>query len=119
MSELREYYRQILWSEEEDNALVTYYQRHGLDWEGWPEVLPKRTHRMIAIRAAKLGLRKPREPRRGERKRRQGKAQQDEAYVRLATNQGKTPSEIDKEKGWWPGTAKMILTEIWRQDNDE
>lgn len=119
MNETTARYRQVPWGEEEDNALVTYYRRHGLDWEGWPEVLHDRTHRMIAIRAAKLGLRKPREPRAGERKGKADRMRSDEAYVRLAVNQGKTTAEIDSEMHWWPGTAKLILTEIWRRDNDE
>lgn len=111
MSELKEYYRQILWSKEEDDALVTYYHRYGLDWDGWPEVLPRRTHRMIAIRAARLGLRKAGE--RG-RPRKKLKPTAIETYVINALAKGMTVTEIDEARHWDSGTAKEIVMRLWR-----
>lgn len=44
------------WSREEDVALIDEYPVHGLKWNGWDEVLPKRVRGEIEKRAFVLGL---------------------------------------------------------------
>ena len=44
------------WSREEDVALIDEYPVHGLKWDGWDEVLPKRVRGEIEKRAFVLGL---------------------------------------------------------------
>lgn len=45
------------WSADEDEAIRSYYPRHGGAWEWWDVVLPNRTYAAINSRAVALGVR--------------------------------------------------------------
>lgn len=119
-----------LWSEAEDDALREFYPRHGAKWDGWQELLPRRTIRAVQMRAKRLGLAVPREPKRDTpmRKRPVGdqrhykavvtmEPDQHERYVMGCMAAGMTPSEIDKARHWIPGTAKRVLMARWEREN--
>ena len=119
-----------LWSEAEDRAVAVYYPRHGTGWEGWAEVLPNRTKRAIAARAARIGVaivRGPRRPRaykpkaadpRHKSKRIRLEPDPYEGTVIDYMAQGMTPSEIDACMGWHTGTTRLILTNRWERESD-
>lgn len=128
------------WSDEEDNALRVFYPRHGGGWEGWPEVLPDRSRHAIYKRAKRIGLSQgfssfgPYPP---ERRRRTSKKEKpterpnrpaktavprgctrEDALVLEALEQGKTPTQIDAERHWYPGTTVRVMRAIWERQND-
>lgn len=120
-----------LWSEVEDDALREYFPRHGAKWDGWQEVLPKRTIRAVEMRAKRLGLRGPQRPRSEAPKRSKPSGDdwhyktriirepdQHERYVMSCMAAGMTPDEIDKARHWIPGTAKRVLMARWERENE-
>ena len=120
-----------VWSDEEDNALREFYQRHGTTWEGWAEVLPGRTIRAISARAVRLGIaekRGPRQKKKTPKKKRwqdpmhkamvKATADPYEGYVTNCMDMGMTPQEIDRKMNWGLGTARMIMSEKWLRDKE-
>lgn len=118
----------VLWTESEDSAVRAYYPDHDLRWEGWAEVLPGRSARAISARAQRLGVaevrtrpkhkvRKPPMPP-ADRNHREGfeaplTPDPEERFVMKRMGSGATPSEIDRERKWRPGTALAVLTHRW------
>ena len=44
------------WTKDEEAVLVRYFPRRPIDWEGWDEVLPKRSRSSIRSHAYVMGL---------------------------------------------------------------
>lgn len=119
------------WSEAQDEMLMVYYPTHGCNWQGWKEVLPERTRRAIEVRAHRLGITsrakpirtKPRKPPKrtmtgdGRHHISEVPLRPDpyEGRVMRMMGEGMTPPEIDKRLKFWPGTARMIISERWRR----
>lgn len=127
------YDQNLLWSEEEDNAVRVYYPTHGSKWEGWAEVLPNRTYRAISARACRIGVGRKWVYKRGKSKSRKKPVGDDRHYkvdfkptpdpyerrVLGWLGDGMTPTEIDESMHWYHGTTVRILTEMWaREDHD-
>lgn len=114
----------VPWGEEEDNAITTYYPKHGPSWDGWAEVLPYRTNRAIQMRAQRIGVSPPRQraKEKPSRKQREPKLVKvpdpQERYVMRRMKDGLTPSQIDSEKHWIPGTAVRVMSEKWDRENE-
>lgn len=111
------------WGEFEELALREFYPRHGPQWEGWDEVLPRRTRHAIMQRAAKLGLRAPiiRSKRNVEDGGDEGRMppHECERMVRRLMRKGLTPSQIDHQMRWMPKTAANILKYMWARDKEK
>ena len=45
------------WTDEEDAALYENYPAHGISWDGWERLLPRRSRQSISVRAVNLGIR--------------------------------------------------------------
>lgn len=118
----------VMWTEEEDSAVREYYADHDLRWPGWAEVLPGRSARAISARAQRLGVaevrtrpknpvRKPPPPPDARHHHNGSPApltpDPEERFVMKRMGSGATPSEIDRERKWRPGTAMAVLTHRW------
>lgn len=115
-----------LWSDEEDDAIREFYPRHGAKWDGWSEVLPKRTPRAIGARANRLGIKMPvaepkPKPERRRRKERKEIVIPDpyEGYVVRCMHDGVAPSVIDASMRWASGTAVQIMVDMWKRIAEE
>lgn len=117
----------VPWGEDEDNAVMTFYPKHGPMWDGWDEVLPNRTKRAIQVRAQRIGA-APVRTRVGKGTNRKNRQKQleprpfrmpdpNERYILRRMKEGLTPSQIDTEKHWIPGTSIRVLTERWDREN--
>jgi hypothetical protein len=118
------------WSKEEDNAVRTFYPRHGTMWVGWAEVLPGRTPTAVGARARRLGVHVAQEELvrmrrvafdKGRKVGRHYKTSTAKAYDpkdalvdRLMRN-GMTPTQIDGRMHWWPGTTTRMLRDRWER----
>lgn len=105
-----------LWSEAEDRAVRTFYPRHGRKWDGWSEVMPKRTIRAIGMRAVRLGIKAP--PRKKKSKHATD-AYRREMIVAALMDSGMTPTEIDAKMHWRAGTAKQLILERWGKASEQ
>lgn len=45
--------------------------------------------------------------------------EQTEACAVYWLKKGRTPSEIDKERGWRDGTARAAITQRWQRDKQD
>ena len=97
------------WTEAEDRALRSHYPTHGPSWEGWAEILPRRSEKAIRVRATRLGLTRTARAARGGRPRRNPY----DAAVMGGMSAGMTPREIDRARHWAPGTAARVLMGLW------
>lgn len=43
------------WTPEEDAVVLEHYPRRGMKWDGWDELLPRRSRNAIRVRAHSLG----------------------------------------------------------------
>ena len=121
------------WTDAEVEMLKLYYPKHGIAWDGWAEVLPKRTVRAIQRKANSGGLvveerRKPTRPANVKRpdvfdthkyKPQPRSADPAELFVMRKMSEGMTPTQIDRERGWWPGRTIQILTERWAREKEK
>lgn len=120
----------VMWTESEDSAVRAYYADHGPRWDGWAEVLPGRSARAISARAQRLGVAEVRTRVTDESTGRKESPDPlgrhhyanfsapltpdpEERFVMGRMGSGATPSEIDRERKWRPGTAKSVLTHRW------
>ena len=114
------------WGEDELRILRGLYPRHGIHWEGWESVLPGRTIDAIKNKALQLRMEEPHPKANGGRKMRRAGARERErkevvlpdpmeVYVLKRLADGCTLKEIDAEKHWPEGRAKMILNERWKR----
>lgn len=115
------------WTELEDDMLRAYYQKYGPSWIGWQEVLPNRTMRALRERARRIGLAKPSQRTKQESKPKSMRTPKEveetidpyEGFVFRRMRQGFTPQEIDREKRWQYGTARLIMSEMWAREKRE
>lgn len=105
-----------LWSDAEDGAVRTFYPRHGRKWDGWSEVLPKRTIRAIGMRAVRLGIKAP--PRKKKSKYATD-AYRRETITAALMDQGMTPTEIDTKMHWRHGTAVKAMSSRWERQREQ
>lgn len=96
------------WMPEEDHMLRVYFSK-GMNWLGWPEVLPGRSPHAIRDRAKRLLLTNENPD--------DNDAKSDQVYVLL--NHGTAPSEIDWILGLREGAARRIVVERWAKDKEE
>lgn len=98
------------WGYDELAILRASYPEHGPRWVGWEAALPGRTTGAIASMANELGLRM--------RERGAGEPDAPDPKERTVTEmmgQGLAPSDIDRLMHWRKGTAKSVLTAMWRR----
>lgn len=116
------------WDKEEDKILAEHYPDHGRDWDGWERLLPWRTKRAIGTRAFRIGLKykKPERkssplPTKAVKREFEVVDEPDpfEPYVMRCMAKGMTPSEIDRERRWQRGTARLILTNKWAREQED
>lgn len=119
------------WSDVEDDAIRTFYPSHGMMWEGWDEVLPGRTTYSIQNRARRLGVKSLIHHHGRKRNRPKGDSRHYtspsttptrdpyESQVMRYMNDGMTPTEIDRKMGWYPGSARLILSNRWQRKKEE
>jgi hypothetical protein len=113
------------WSSAEDGSVMEFYVEHGPNWPGWAEVLPDRTPRAIQARAQRLGVavdpRRRREHVRAASPDWSAEEERDprEDMVQRRMHEGASPSEIDAEMHWRPGTARRIIVWAWGRDKGE
>ena len=98
------------WSKTEENALKTFFPRHGHEWDGWDEVLPNRSEYAILKRARFLGLSPGR-----LNEAKQMKPDPYESYVVECMRMGMAPSDIDRQMKWFKGTACLIMSNRWKR----
>lgn len=109
------------WTPSEDNALRTFYPKHGPSWDGWDEVLPDRSNESIRCRATRLRLTKPQRTadgqlvrgRKGPSRHYAGPVDPREHDVVTLMHAGWPPSRIDAHNGWEDGTARKLVTRRW------
>lgn len=105
-----------LWSRDEEQILRSHYDEHDYRWEGWEALLPGRSPRAIKAKAYSLHLVDV--PVKDKTVPVETKMEPIDGFVLTCFRAGLTASQIDKFKGWRPGKAKLILTEIWRRMKD-
>lgn len=106
-----------VWSRDEVAVLRAHYDdEHNYKWIGWESLLPTRSSRAIKAKAYSLDL--VGAPVRDKPIRIETRMEPIDGFVLTCFRSGLTTSQIDKLKGWRPGKAKLILTEIWRRMKD-
>lgn len=115
------------WSDDEYEILKANWEGHGRDWIGWESLLPGRTPRAIQRKANGFGLVEPKKPRNKKKEERREPrmpkfgnvrhgADPNERYVMACMRAGMTPTDIDKKMHWFPGTARLIISDKWERD---
>lgn len=105
------------WSRDEEKILRAHYdEEHDHKWEGWESLLPGRSSNAIRAKAYALHLYDI--PAKEKPVQQPMLMEPIDGFVLTCFRSGLTPAQIDKMKGWRPGKAKMLLTEIWRRMKD-
>lgn len=110
----------IKWTDDEVRKLKENYPGRGMYWDGWGQVLPGRTAYSIRKKAEKVGVHVFRDPRRNDPVKALLASSVDpfERYVVERMSVGLTPTEIDRERKWWPGKSVMIITGLWERGEE-
>lgn len=110
------------WTAEELAILRKNYPQHGLQWDGWQSLLPRRSKRGIYRQAYALGLTggegpvpkpKPVAFRGIVNPRVIASKDPYEDYILACMKSGLTPSQVDSKLKWTPGKTVLVLTARW------
>lgn len=124
------YSRDSVWTDAEVNALRVHFPLHGPRWDGWAEVLGRRSEASIKSKARQLCLTQPRERRERRLAREQRMADLAEFDARPTPDPfeglvlsmlagGRTPRQVDAIMRWVPGRARQILVGRWQRLKEE